>query len=160
MNSLIVYCSSHGTTAKAARLLAERLEGIVELIDLSKQKDPDITSYDAVIVGGSIHAGNIQRKVKGFINKNHDLLLQKKLGLFLCCYREGDEAKAQFENAFPKDLRTVAKSEGLFGGEFIFSDMNLIERIIVKKVAGVAGDQSTFNVDSINKFAENFNQVF
>ncbi|WP_318508962.1 flavodoxin domain-containing protein [Bacillus sp. T3] len=159
MNSLIVYCSSHGTTARAAGILAERLDGFVEMVDLSKQKDPDLTYYDAVIVGGSIHAGNIQRKVKQFINKNHNQLINKKLGFFLCCYREGDEARAQFENAFPADLRAIAKSEGLFGGEFIFADMNLIERIIVKKVAGVARDHSTFNVESINRFADQFNHA-
>lgn len=160
MDSLIVYCSSHGTTARAAGILAERINGFVDMVDLSKQKDPDITDYDSVIIGGSIHAGNIQRKVKQFINKNHDALLTKKIGFFLCCYREGDEARAQFENAFPADLRALAKSVGLFGGEFIFSDMNLIERIIVKKVAGVSGDHSTFNLESIDKFADQFNHSF
>lgn len=159
MNNLIVYCSSHGTTAKAAQILADRLDGKVELVDLNKFKDPDLTAYDAVIIGGSIHAGNIQRKVKQFINKNHDILLTKKIGFFLCCYREGDEAKMQFEQAFPQDLRAIAKSEGLFGGEFIFANMNVIERIIIKKVAGVAGDHSTFNVDSIKKFAQQFNEA-
>lgn len=159
MKSIIVYCSSHGTTAKAARILAEQLEGKVDRVDLSQYRDPDLSSYDAVIIGGSIHAGNIQRKVKQFINNNHDILLTKKLGFFLCCYRDGEGANEQFENAYPADLRAVAKSEGLFGGEFIFADMNLIERIIIKKVAGVASDTSTFNVDSIKQFALNFNHA-
>lgn len=82
MTNLIVYCSSHGTTAKAAQLLGESLVGKVELVDLSKHKNPDLTPYDAVIIGGSIHAGMIQRKLKKFITMNHDTLLTKKPGSF------------------------------------------------------------------------------
>lgn len=159
MKSVIVYCSSHGTTAKAAQLLGDRLEGNVDLVDLIKNKEPNLAEYDSIIIGGSIHAGLIQRKVKQCIKNNHDLLSAKKVGFFLCCFREGEEAKTQFENAFPQDLRDQAKATGLFGGEFIFANMNFVERLIVKKVASVAADQSTFNIDSINKFAEKFNQV-
>lgn len=159
MTNLIVYCSSHGTTAKAAQLLGESLVGKVELVDLSKHKNPDLTPYDAVIIGGSIHAGMIQRKVKKFINMNHDTLLTKKTGFFLCCFREGDEAKTQFETAFPQDLRTQAVSDGIFGGEFIFSNMNFFEKQIIKKVAGVSSDQSNLDITAIKEFADRFNHA-
>ena len=159
MKSLVVYCSSHGTTGKAAKLLGVSLDGEVEVIDLNKKKAPDINIYDSVIIGGSIHAGNIQRKVKHFMQKNHEILLTKKLGLFLCCYREGDEAKAQFEAAYPQDLREHAKSEGLFGGEFIFSKMNFLSRKIVNKIVGVSTDQSNFSTDLVQEFADRFNHA-
>ncbi len=159
MTNLIVYCSSHGTTAKAAQLLGESLVGKVELVDLSKHNNPDLTPYEAVIIGGSIHAGMIQRKVKKFISMNHDTLLTKKMGFFLCCFRDGDEAKTQFETAFPADLRAKAVTDGLFGGEFIFSNMNFFEKQIIKKVTGVSSDQSTFDIASIKEFADRFNHA-
>mgnify|MGYP001002066767 CR=1 FL=1 len=157
--NLVVYCSSHGTTEKAAQLLGVSLDGEVEVIDLNKKKASDIASYDSIIIGGSIHAGNIQRKLKQFMQKNHEILLTKKLGLFLCCYREGEEAKTQFETVFPQDLRDHAKSEGLFGGEFIFSKMSFLSRKIINKIVGVSTDQSNFSTDLVQEFADRFNHA-
>lgn len=157
MNSLIVYCSSHGTTEKAARILGDYLDGDVKLIDLRENNVLDLTPYDAVIIGGSIHVGNIQRKVKKFISEHHTELFTKKIGLFLCCMFEGEKAKEQFEQAFPQDLRERSISNGLFGGEFLVSRMNFLERQIVKKVAGVKVDTSNINEVSIKEFAEHVN---
>jgi len=66
MKTAVVFASSHGTTEKAAEMLKEKLQGEVELIDLKKNSNPDIEGYDAVIIGGSIHAGSFQGKVKRF----------------------------------------------------------------------------------------------
>ncbi|KUO49819.1 MAG: flavodoxin [Desulfitibacter sp. BRH_c19] len=159
MNISIVYFSSRGTTEKAARILKEYLDGEVKLVNLRKSNELDITDFDAVIIGGSIHAGSMQGKVQKFIKNNQNLLISKKLGLFLCCMREGEEAKEQFENAFPKELKDIAIVQGLFGGEFIFSKMNFIERQIVKKVSGVTEDTSTFNENAIKDFANNFTEL-
>ncbi|MFD1637988.1 flavodoxin domain-containing protein [Evansella tamaricis] len=129
MKTLVVYCSSHGTTEKAARLLRSELNSETYLIDIKKEKLlSDINNYDAIIIGGSIHMGNIQGKIKQFIKKHHDVLLSKKLGLFLCCMHEGELAKEQFEKAFPESLRKVAVTTGLFGGELLLSNMNFLEK--------------------------------
>lgn len=160
MKTAIVFSSSHGTTEKAAHLLKENLVGEVELIDLRKQPNPDIGEYNPVIIGSSIHAGSMQAKVKNFIGKNQNVLLDKKIGLFLCCMYEGDEAKKQFEKGYPEELREAAISHGLFGGEFIFSKMNFIERKIIKKISGVTSDVSKLDHDAIKKFAGEFNNIF
>lgn len=157
MSSLIVYCSSHGTTEKAAHILGNYLDGDVTIVDLKKKPVIDVSSYETVVIGGSIHAGNIQRKVKHFIQQHENELLTKKIGLFLCCMFEGDKANQQFELAFPKELRDRSLSNGLFGGEFNFTKMNFLERQIVKKVAGVKEDQSTLNEEFIKEFAEQLN---
>lgn len=156
MKILIAYASSHGTTEKAAKLLNECLEGDVELLNLRKSLSVDLELYDAVVIGGSIHAGGMQGKVKHFIKKYHDSLLTKKIGLYLCCMFEGDKAKEQFDTAFPKDIRDVAVATGLFGGEFIFAKMNFLERMIVKKVSGVTSDASTFDTALVKDFAYRF----
>jgi menaquinone-dependent protoporphyrinogen oxidase len=157
MKSLIVYCSSHGTTERAAQILRESLAGEVTIVDLKKKSVLDLASFDVVVIGGSIHAGNIQRKVKQFIQDQLPVLLTKKVGLFLCCMHEGEQANLQFEQAFPKELREKSLSNGLFGGEFNFARMNFLERQIVKKVAGVKEDKSTFNEAIIHQFAEQLN---
>jgi menaquinone-dependent protoporphyrinogen oxidase len=49
------------------------------LYNLKKNDKPDLGQYDQIIVGGSIHAGMIQKSVKDFC-KNHTVeLLDKPL---------------------------------------------------------------------------------
>jgi menaquinone-dependent protoporphyrinogen oxidase len=159
MKSLIVYCSTHGTTAKAAHLLRKRIEGDVIAINLDKTRlHSDLELFDSVMIGGSIHGGSIQGKVKKFMKEHEDVLQRKNLGLFLCCMREGKEAREQFEAAFPAKLREAAIAKGLFGGEFIFSKMNFFEKIIAKSVSGETEDLSRFDVSAIHEFADAFNR--
>lgn len=160
MKSLIVYCSSHGTTEKAVGLLSEHLEGEVLTVDLKREKTEfNLKDFEVVIIGGSIHAGNIQRKIKQFINRNHDELLLKELGLFLCCMHDGDTAIEQFNHAFPQDLRKNSVAMGLFGGEFLVSKMNFLERQIVKKASGVTEEQSKLDIGAILDFAFKINRI-
>lgn len=159
MKTAIVYASSHGTTEKAAQMLKESLIGEeVEQINLKKQPTPNIGEYETVIIGSSIHAGAMQGKVKKFLADNHKILLTKKIGLFLCCMYEGDEAMKQFERGYPEELRQAAIARGLFGGEFIFSKMNFIERKIIKKISGVTSDTSKLDYAAIKKFADEINK--
>ncbi|WP_066253706.1 flavodoxin domain-containing protein [Neobacillus drentensis] len=160
MKCLIVYCSSHGTTEKAVSFLTEGLEGKVLAVDLKRDKEKfDLAKFDTVIIGGSIHAGNIQRKIKQFIKNNLDTLLEKDVGLFLCCMHDGESAIEQFNNAFPQELRKNSAAMGLFGGEFLLSEMNFLEKQIVKKVSGATIDQSNLDYEAIKEFASKLNHI-
>ncbi|WML26971.1 flavodoxin domain-containing protein [Neobacillus sp. OS1-33] len=160
MKCLIVYCSSHGTTEKAVGFLIEGLDGKVFAVDLKRDKEKlDLTKFDTVIIGGSIHAGNIQRKIKQFIRNNLDTLLEKNIGLFLCCMQDGETAIEQFNNAFPQELRKNSAAMGLFGGEFLLSEMNFLEKQIVKKVSGATIDQSNLDYEAIKEFASKLNHM-
>ncbi|MEQ6388584.1 flavodoxin domain-containing protein [Bacillaceae bacterium S4-13-58] len=164
MYTLIVYCSSHGTTAKAVKLLASKISGEIIVADLKEKKEMDthldVSLYDNIIIGGSIHAGNIQGKVKQFVKSNLSSLLLKNVGLFLCCMRTGEIATQQFEAAFPEELRKHAVTTSLFGGEFLVSKMNFVEKKIVKKISGVSEDTFMLNEDEIFSFAEKFNKNY
>ena len=70
---------------------------------------------------------------------------------------EGEEAKKQFEKGYPEELRNAAIAHGLFGGEFLFSKMNFIERKIIKKISGVTSDVFKLDLDAIKKFADEIN---
>jgi menaquinone-dependent protoporphyrinogen oxidase len=161
MKTLIVYGSSHGTTEKAVQLLCEWMEGEVLAVDLKRDRITfDVSEYDFVIIGGSIHAGSIQGKIKHFIGNNHDELITKKLALFLCCWHDGETAIEQFDSAFPEKLRKVSIANGIFGGEFLVSKMNFIERQIVKKVSGVTEDTSNLDTTAIMSFVMKINSTF
>ena len=157
MKYVIVYCSTHGTTEKAAKMVKERLIGDVVLLDLKKRSEIDLTIFDTVIIGGSIHVGNVQSKVRRFISKNLNVLKQKRIGLFLCCMREGEVAELQFNKAFPLELREISVANSLFGGEFLVSKMNFIERQIVKKVSDTTENTYFLKEDNIRQFADILN---
>ncbi|WP_404330865.1 flavodoxin domain-containing protein [Mesobacillus maritimus] len=158
MKVLIVYCSSHGTTTKAALLLKKQIKGDVIVLNLNKAKlHSDVDLFDAVIIGGSIHTGSIQGRVKKFVKENLSVLRTKRIGLFLCCMREGQIALEQFENAFPIELRKQATATGIFGGEFLVSQMNFFEKQLVKRVGGVTTDTSRIDEEAIGEFADVFN---
>ena len=157
---LIVYCSSHGTTEKAVRFLSEILKGEVQTVDLKREKVKfDLRNFDTIIIGGSIHAGNIQRKIKQFITHHYDTLLEKEVGLFLCCMNDGETAIEQFNHAFPQELRKNSEAMGLFGGEFLLSEMNFIEKQIVKKVSGATIDQLNLDYEAIKEFTLKLNNI-
>lgn len=156
MNTLIVYATHHGCTEQAAQLLKHKLKDRVQVLNLKKDTLPDLADFDRLIIGGSIHAGMIQSSVKKFYNKHMNELLQKPLGLFLCCMYEDALAQKQFEEAYPEVLRKHALAQGLFGGAFDFGKMNFFEKKIVEKVAGVKKNTSTFSEEAIDNFVKCF----
>src|SRR6056297_3111760 len=103
MSTLIVYATKYGCTEKAVNRLADYLDGETQLLNLGSKdnKDLKLEEYDTVVVGGSIYAGNIQQEVKNFCSENINILLQKKLGLFICC-GFSEKAGKQLENSFDK----------------------------------------------------------
>ena len=75
MNTLIVYSSKYGCTEKCAKLIKEKLNEEVDLVNLKNVKDIDIYKYNKVIIGGSIYIGKIQKSVTEFCTKYIDQLV-------------------------------------------------------------------------------------
>ena len=58
MKTLIVYKSQHGTTAKAARYLQDRLGAEhTDMLELTNGLPENFSEYHKILIGGSIHAG-------------------------------------------------------------------------------------------------------
>ena len=159
MNTLILYASKHGSSEKAAQMLKEKLKGQVTLLNLSKEKKTtDLKPFDNLVIGGSIHAGQIQSVVKNFFTLHQTQILEKPFGLFLCCM-DAEKASLQFEQVYPEILRNASLANGLFGGEFLLDRMNFIERFLVKKIAKVTQSVSQINDAAIHQFAQKFNSL-
>ncbi|RQW09249.1 flavodoxin [candidate division KSB1 bacterium] len=153
MKTLIVYASMHGCAKKSAEKLAEQLSPDVHIVDIKRKRPKGLDEYDRIIVGGSIHAGKIQRKIKSFCQKNEALLRQKKLGLYLCCMEQGEKAEQQFRDAYAESLRSHAAAIGLFGGEFDFDRMGIFTRAIIKRIAKTEESVSRISYAAIADFA-------
>ncbi|MFH1214060.1 MAG: flavodoxin domain-containing protein [Candidatus Neomarinimicrobiota bacterium] len=159
MQTLIVYATKHGCTENCAESLARRLTGDVKTVNLKKNKLPDLDGFETIIVGGSIHAGRVQGIIKRFCQNHHDRLMEKRLGLFLCCMEEGDKAQAQFDLAFPGDLRAHAVVKGLFGGVIDFQKMNWLEKTIMKKIAKTDQNITNIKESEIDRFTQSILKI-
>lgn len=154
MQTAIIIASTHGTTEKTAQLIKNQLPGMeVEIINLKENKNPDISLIDTVVIGGSIHAGKIQKTVQNFCKKNLVALLDKKVGLFICCMNRPHYQK-QLEDAFPELLRRHAFVCEIAGGEFLFEKMNFFEKFLVRKISGFRETTSCLDNEIITEIAQ------
>ena len=156
MSILIAYAGSHGCTEKCAQKVKARLSSDTYLLNLKQEKPGDLRQYDPIIIGGSIHIGKMQTAVKNFCTGHLSELLQKKIGLFVCCMEQGEKARLQVENAFPKALRGHAVVVEIFGGAFDFERMNFLQRAIIRKVANVDHSISRIKDEKISEFITAF----
>ena len=152
MKTAIIFRSKHGTTETVSRTMAQKLStDEVTLIDLKEYPKPNLQEFERIIVGGSIHAGAIQKQVKNFCKAHLEDLQKKELGLFICCMDRELQEK-EFEDSFPEELKTYAKATGIMGGEFVFERMNFLERFIVKKISKKDHSVSEINHKAIDSF--------
>lgn len=159
MRNLIVYISNHGCAEKIAKRISDELKGSTKIINLREEKPTDIEHYDKIILGGSIHAGKVQKKLTSFIRKNENIINTKKHALYLCCMYEGEQAISQLNNAYPEKLRKSAIATEILGGEFDFGKMNFIEKVIIKKIANVEESVSKIKNDKIQEFIDKLNSI-
>lgn len=152
MKTAIIYASKHGTTGFVASEIRKRLEDDeVVLFNLNEQQRIELTHFDRILLGSSVYAGSVLTKVRRFTEQNLVDLLQKQIGIFVCCMFF-DKADEQINKGFPQVLRNHARSIKHMGGEFRFEEMNFIERFMVRKIAGATGSVSSIKPGNIEEF--------
>jgi menaquinone-dependent protoporphyrinogen oxidase len=154
---LIAYRSKYGTTARCARILAERITAPTELVDLNAVRNPDVTRFDVVLVGGSIYGGKIQRQVPAFCERNREKLMLCHVGLFLCCLSHGERALAQLQSAFPEWLLAHAFARSLPGGELRYTSLTLADRLLVRGLTRSLSDISLLKIDALETLGDAVN---
>ena len=83
MKTLILYYSKYGTTEKCAKLLSEKIDGGADVVRYVDRKNADFGNYDTIIIGAPVYMGML-KKMKAFCEANLQMLLTKKIGLFVC----------------------------------------------------------------------------
>lgn len=157
MRTLIIYMSSHGTTQDIADYLRDKIPDST-LFNLRHNKPPHLEGYENVIIGASVHGGDIQSAIKKYLSKKEDELLRKNLGLFLC-YMDFENGEEEFNEVYPYLLREHAIAKGLFGGEFRLDKMDFFEKLIVRKFAGEKRSVSKINWKNVNEFIDTFREL-
>ena len=159
-NTIIVYASRHGTTAEYAKEMLKLLDGNVDLCSLDERANsmPDMSFYDTIVIGGSIHYGKNSKLVVSFVKNNIELLNSRRLGLFVTSYYEGEKALQQLSNAYPKELLEKAIVADYFDGELLFQKLNVFEKMVAKVVLKAEEMHSVIIKSKVIEFAEKLNQ--
>ena len=129
MKTLIAYASKTGASEKCARMLAERIPDST-LCDLCREK-PDPNAYEQVIVGGGVRMGALHVDARQYLDGCKPVLLQKRLGLFLCA-GFAEKAGEIFANNVDPELRAHAVACECFGGEIDMGKLRGFDRLITK----------------------------
>lgn len=88
--TLVAYATKGGATEEAAKGIAETLRSKkfnVDVLDLRKEKDRDISKYSNIVVGGGVRVGKIYKEFHKFLDKD---FARKKLAVFVVCGEAGD----------------------------------------------------------------------
>jgi menaquinone-dependent protoporphyrinogen oxidase len=112
-----------------------------------------VQEYEVVLIGGSIYAGKLQRKVVSFCEKNRSALLQRKVGIFLCCLYQGEEALMQLQSAFPDWLLAHAFARVLPGGEVHYDRLTFLDRLLVRSLPHRTGQFSRMRPEALDELA-------
>ncbi len=91
---LVAYDTMFGSTAEVAQFLGQELAKGGDAVDVRRVSEvSDVSSYQAVIVGGPLRGGKWIEGAIGFLNQNQNALSQRPLALFTVCLaaRRGEE---------------------------------------------------------------------
>ncbi len=134
MKTLIVYATKYGSTEKCAKYLQKQLPGEAVLYCVQKKDPiPELESFDAVVLGGAIYVGRLQKPMRQFITQNTDALLKQKLGLFFVGATPDEKAADIWKN-FPGPLLRHASVKETFGGEVQTDRLTFFDRKIMSFV--------------------------
>jgi menaquinone-dependent protoporphyrinogen oxidase len=151
MNIAIVYSTKHGTTQMIAERIGKELhENTIALFNLADHFEIDLSVYDTVIIGGSIHAGRLNRRVRKFLQSHTLELIQKRIALFMCGTNMS-ELENQFNKEFPALLRNHSISNQFVGGEFLFERMGFFDRLITQRITGIKSTTSLINQQAVDR---------
>jgi menaquinone-dependent protoporphyrinogen oxidase len=154
IRTLIIYATKHGSVENAVRLLKEKLEGEITVINIMNEDPPELNEYDNVILGGSIYLGKIQKRLSKYMEKHLTDLLSKRIGLFICGAEREEIREKELIGSFPEKLFEHAVCKEIFGYEIHFEDMNFIEKKVVGSILGYKDNYSELSEPKIDSFAK------
>ncbi len=131
MKTAIIYGTKHGGTLECVKKLEAELPEEVVIYAIKDNPKINLDDFDTIIIGGSIHAGGIQKEIKSFCKENEAQLITKNLGLFIC---SGMQLATEFEHNFSAELLAASKVHNNLGYINNIQNFNFLERTMMKLV--------------------------
>jgi len=161
MKTLVIYATTYGFTKECVEDLKKQIKGDILTVNVMSDKKPSLDEFDNIVIGGSIYMGHFQKKLRTFCTENLNMLLNKRLGLFLCCGLL-ENFEETLKRSFPEELLKKAVVKECFGGELRTDKMNFVHKMIsglMKKATEKEGKPEPVKIpENIRKFAEMINR--
>jgi menaquinone-dependent protoporphyrinogen oxidase len=158
MKSLIVYESRYGTVKKAVDHIAGKLTEKPDMMTAGKAAKACLDDYDKIMIGGPVMMGKMNKAVTAFIRTKMDVLMTKKIVLFIAgSETDKDGLAKEINDAFPKQLRDRAMYTTHIGYGFNLENMNFIVRMMIRKAANIESSVMNLNYDELDKIANMIN---
>ncbi len=118
---------------------------------------PDVTVYDAVILGGGIRMGRLPRELRRWTSQWESVLLQKQVGLFLCCCFENQTAD-YFRGNFSRAPAGTRLLPDCLGGELDPASLRGTDRLVAGLVLNSQGHVPLPRLDlhRVDAYAQRF----
>jgi menaquinone-dependent protoporphyrinogen oxidase len=139
---LVLYASTHGHTAKIAARIAAALEDDGASVDLHQlhgnKSQPAPQDYDAVILGGSIHAGHHQRALVKWAGRHHTVLDLNPSAFFsvsLTAADDAEEARAAtrgYLDDFVEKTGWTPSRSATFAGALQYREYDIATRVLMR----------------------------
>ncbi|MBU5674000.1 flavodoxin domain-containing protein [Paenibacillus brevis] len=113
MAVLLLYATKTGASTQCVNVIAAEIPNCT-ICNIEMEK-PAIEDYDRIILGAGVRDGKIYKPIRDFIKKNHQELLTKKMGYFIC-NEKPKETEEILERNIPADLKQAAICIESFGG--------------------------------------------
>jgi menaquinone-dependent protoporphyrinogen oxidase len=150
---LVAYASKHGSTAEIAERIGQELrEKGLQADVMPAERVADLKSYDAVILGSAVYAGQWRKEAAQFLESREEALTGRPVWLFSSGPTgEEDPVEAMDGWRFPEGLQPVAdriepRDIAFFHGVLDTKKLNLAEKLVLKALKAPTGDFRNWDV--------------
>lgn len=149
MHILIAFATTEGQTRKIARFMADELQALGHTVTLADVTDepPSPAGHDAAILGGSIHAGELQEGLAHYARSHAAALNELPSAFFSVSLSMAGDEEVSREEVRQSVAKLLAKSGFSprqvvhWAGALRYTEYNWFKRYLMRTITGRKGSK-------------------